>query len=136
MPTHGSNEAEVREYWFSRYYHTLLVRAGERYVVIVDVYRRGWRFGETSRECVADGNVCLIYYRASPGDLGLGELADGAIEVEIVGLLSGEGAETISVRWYLPSKPNESEVERLFELSWRLVGCERPRDDSFILGCG
>ncbi len=122
----------VSEYWFHNYYRVLVVKTGSSYLVSVDVYRKGWIWSIDDRECVCNGEYCLLYHRVSREELasidGLEDVIDRVVEAFIVGVKARDRLETVNVRYRIEgSSPLKySDIEKIFYASWSLTKTNPP----------
>ncbi len=114
----------LSEYWFLDYYRVLKIRSNGKYLLSIDVYRRGFPFEPSYRECVMDDKYCLLYHEYPIDRVGI----DGVERVVITGVKAGDRYETVNVRWVLSIDPGYDLIEEIFYRSWEVIGCRRPVD--------
>lgn len=129
-----SGEIQVSEYYFSDYFRVVLLRDGDQFIASVDVYRKGWFFSGHEEKCVSDNRVCVMFKRVDPSILpkDFSLIID---QVIIVGARISGVEETISVKWVLKKEPSYDEISRIYELSWRIIGCKPPLPEPFHIAC-
>lgn len=127
----------VSEYWFLDYYRVLLIDLdNNKKFLSVDVYRRNWVFRENYVEkCVADKKYCLLYKELKP-DPDKYSLTNGkVIKIIVTGIKAEEIYETINVRWVIEGNITYKDIEKIFYWSWKLIGCEGPRNNPWYHNC-
>ncbi|AFL67036.1 hypothetical protein Desfe_1165 [Desulfurococcus amylolyticus DSM 16532] len=114
----------ISEYYFSDYYRVIVIEEGDSYIVSVDVYRSKWIFTDYTEKCVE--NTCLLLKELSPESNGNRYVdLDSVSKIIIIGVKVDDNYETINVKWVLRKKPTYSDIESLYEASWRIIGCHR-----------
>jgi len=119
---------KVSEYWFMDYYRVLVISTGEsnEKVVSVDVYRRTWPYSDYSELCVASGRYCLLYKELVPREIAYRFSRFEIKKIIVTGVRAGKISEVVNVRWLIEGQVSYSDLEELFYLSWKLIGCRGP----------
>ena len=123
----------ISEYWFFDHYRVLVIKEpNNKYIVSVDVYRKGWNFEVNEEVCVSQNRYCLIYCTIDPSKH---NIVDGIAKIVITGIKTNHGLETVDVRYIMNRSPTYSDIEKMFYYSWKLIGCEGPKDSAWDTRC-
>ena len=107
----------IEEHYLNDYYRVLVIRDNDKYIVSVDVYRAEWKYQDYFVNCINE--VCLLFKEIENLDISID--LNGVEKIIVIGSRVKDKYETINVKWILNHKPSQTEVEKIYQYSWKII---------------